>query len=1272
MQSSSWHSLYEAASESANSKTVHKAINELLADDDLRQQLASGLGAQAVSLCHSTEAAQRIQQILIAACVVEANDAHHNEETTPSSELISIGGVLAELMLMFHDCYETCREYFKQAFVDQVSHLVSKPNLENSTFSCHLVVGAFLRVAEYPDQFKGVHASISFTAALYAYEVASLVHDKEQITDQMYRRIIEMYTLAFSDYQIDKELFEKSSDLLQSIIGNSRFHSFVAPILVETLENITKTSTAIACLRSYMQFIELLDKCGMNSVLPHYFCDDGFLSIMIDTSMELVIEMNTEDVTIMVYELLCTIIRSCPEGGVIVAAGALVDALNVDGGVFKSSEECQQFVEHVTKCLHQVGLCIQDLMDQDARNKRAISNEDTIKTVYEITNIMKILKNTETFNLWEDILTLLDQYDDMDDESTAESTSSSNSRREEGLGNTSSGSSENDNGNISENDHEQISPESRNDNDKKEEEQEGTRPADSNTFNAFYMGTTDRSFPSFGNLSVCQTSHSEASSRHCYSEASSRYGDKFRTQHNVYDSDLINGAVEVSSASSISDQSSSDDEEDDVEDENDDVDNVDRERLTALIKAVSTRSFSIDEENEVEDDDEEEDVINIEQQRKQENEINLEEDSKIPAQKNNEDITNNVQISTTAIGTNQNIENSLEEKIKNKLEAEDNKSAPLDLDLKIKAKVGMHSVESNANEDKKPASFEPLHRDAASSIPNSSKSIEDRINTKLHSENQMHSVESHSNEDKKLAPLEIDEKVHRSVASSFPNSSKSIEDRINAKLHSENETFANFKKIDDTATSTLTVPNASRIIEDSINNKLKYENHQEVAKPYHNDDDQKHTTDDEITRRIDDKLNGSGTQMKLLKHESNEDMLKSTLNAFPKKSTADYSIENRIKSKLQVGASPFPSQNNENAESKIRKKISSHQSADESEASINKRAQREINQDIVPSSSTSSSEESPLTNTHRSKQQIILDERICSKLDAQQFTKNSRDNIGARNFHSEEESDNQSECDEDEQDERDENMPETEPLLELDVENQATSDANVRRKKKVVDTESASEEEDDKLIVAMAIEDEDDNLNEARNYDPNTKGKLSRSLIRWTLVAFIAAVIVTLTLVFLLSKTKLKENEEVPPTQSPTSNLQGEIANSIIEMFGVEQTYSDPTSSYGKAFAWITQDNYVFSKFQKLGGVSEVARDSANSTFDLQQRFVCALFYFELKGNGWESCSASFDYSDTTCDYKNREQVIEERSSWLSNVDECRWGGIICNNGKIIGLDLSK
>ena len=450
---------------------------------------------------------------------------------------------------------------------------------------------------------------------------------------------------------------------------------------------------------------------------------------------------------------------------------------------------------------------------------------------------------------------------------------------------------------------------------------------------------------------------------------------------------------------------------------------------------------------------------------------------------------------------------------------------------------------------------------------------------------------------------------------------------------------------------------------------MKYENHQGIAKPYHNDDDQKHTTDDEITRRIDDKLNGSGTQMKLLKHESDEDMLKSTLNAFPKKSTADYSIENRIKSKLQVGASPFPSQNNENAESKIRKKISSHQSTDESEASINKRAQRGINQDIVPSSSTSSSEESPLTNTHRSKQQIILDERICSKLEAQQFTKNSRDNIGIRNFHSEEESDNQSECDEDE---RDENMPETEPLLELDVENQATSDANVRRKKKVVDTESASEEEDDKLIVAMAIEDEDDNLNEARNYDPNTKGKLSRSLIRWTLVAFIAAVIVTLTLVSLLSKTKLKENEEVPPTQSPTSSLQGEIANSIIEMFGVEQTYSDPTSSYGKAFAWITQDNYVFSKFQELGGVSEVARDSANSTFDLQQRFVCALFYFELKGNGWESCSASFDYSDTTCDYKNREQVIEERSSWLSNVDECRWGGIICNNGKIIGLDLSK
>ena len=143
----------------------------------------------------------------------------------------------------------------------------------------------------------------------------------------------------------------------------------------------------------------------------------------------------------------------------------------------------------------------------------------------------------------------------------------------------------------------------------------------------------------------------------------------------------------------------------------------------------------------------------------------------------------------------------------------------------------------------------------------------------------------------------------------------------------------------------------------------------------------------------------------------------------------------------------------------------------------------------------------------------------------------------------------------------------------------------------------------------------------------------------------------------------LEPSLSLPPTLTTTSGerLCGDmskteyieaITNIISEVSSLD-SLSDETSPQSRALDWMLFDD----KYQVCPDVG-----SAPPCDHVIQRYVAALFYFSTNGDKWNQCGrdGTLCSPETSTWMNDPIDTIHSDSQWLSNTDECLWGGLAC------------
>ena len=230
-------------------------------------------------------------------------------------------------------------------------------------------------------------------------------------------------------------------------------------------------------------------------------------------------------------------------------------------------------------------------------------------------------------------------------------------------------------------------------------------------------------------------------------------------------------------------------------------------------------------------------------------------------------------------------------------------------------------------------------------------------------------------------------------------------------------------------------------------------------------------------------------------------------------------------------------------------------------------------------------------------------------------------------------------------------------------------------------------EEENGIVFATAVE-ETDSVEDADNavlYDPSAKRRIVTKKMRlWTVFAIVAAVGVAAALVIVFTK----KNQPKPiitlnPTPPPTTSYYKTLKEYIHDEFGENKPYVDIGTAYGKALLWITTaDMYILDATEKLDEIiptaenaTEVSNIHDHYVHDISLRFTFALFYYEMSGDQWLNCSASFSSAESTCSYLNHDlELVSNKKRWLSDDHICSWAGITCDvmNESVLRIELSK
>jgi hypothetical protein len=1221
--------LLEAASESCRSDIVSQIIEEISRHDfETRDDLGDGLASEVVSRCRSKSAAKRIQSVLVSACIVEATKVYHNGESVASDLLLSLCEALSELLLSHPGIFDVSRKIFEEAFLAQTSQLVTGANLSRSAFSSVIIVDAFREVARFPETYAGVNPDISIPAILYAHEVYDIATETSS-DENVHRQIIESYALFVDGNRIDPELFQHSQSMMNGITSD-QFHTSVAPILRDNLENIKTTRAAMACLQSCSMLIELLILCGKNRYLEHHLTDDGVVSIMVDTSMELMIEMKTEEATVTVFNLLNSTVKACPGWGLVIVSEALVEAMNVDASIFADSQECQRFLKEVTICLHQVAKAGLEFVDPNEKTNDDAFKEELLRTAAEIIQILRVMgeeSNADALRTWEEVYILfggeidnvrtrglistfsdavhsMTVYNPNEDEDEIEGSSN----REENY------------------DYPGVTEISESPINRAETLDESPRMpglvAAKNTCVSNKMPHHTHE----GDMSIEDRIHAKLKAANTSAASDDEMDREIPSETSSHDSasNASRRDIDHLSDSDVGSQSSNGPEVEatrrpaQVPHHTHEGAMSIEDRIHAKLKAANTSAASDDEmDREIPSETSSHDSASNTSRR----DIDYLSDSDVSSQSSNgpgvEATRRPAQIKhDTYEGA-----MSIEDIIHAKLRAANTSAASDDeLDRKMQA-------DSSSSELQNSDSYARGNSDAGSqSIRNVQKSRKHNINQTFKSS--VAGSDFHYSDSSQSKPLDSQDSLFASDLFRESMRVGDIESRINAKLNGDDQNSRN--SLTDSVKNPLHGINYTTSADSSLCSRTSKN---ETQRGYISSVAVK--SDVSIEHRI---------RSKLTEQERNASVGEISQNGAQRSSATsgnefhNTGLDERINSKL----------NPSYKRSMDRNKAASafDNSSQESESGVNRQHER-ISSDLHPSSRSinkhadTMTRESTVLLTREANESRERPRKNASTSDSEMWALLDDDEILIS-------------CDSS-------SALETEYTQEIGSSSQG---------------DKASNEEIEDIVVAMAIEEgEADDLDEALNYDPKSKKKLGKTINRWTVVAIIAAVVVAVILIVLLSRKKLKENEDVityAPSSAPSNTNQGEISRLIIDKFG-SASYYDITTAYGKAFDWITRDGYA-SEMINSQILGKLRRQNELTSFGLYERFFCGLFYFLMRGNRWVNCSATFDFHNETCEYIDRDyQLRSGRSTWLSDVSVCEWAGIICdNNEQIVVLDLSE
>ena len=215
-------------------------------------------------------------------------------------------------------------------------------------------------------------------------------------------------------------------------------------------------------------------------------------------------------------------------------------------------------------------------------------------------------------------------------------------------------------------------------------------------------------------------------------------------------------------------------------------------------------------------------------------------------------------------------------------------------------------------------------------------------------------------------------------------------------------------------------------------------------------------------------------------------------------------------------------------------------------------------------------------------------------------------------------------------------------------------------------------------------------LPDANEYDPATEMTpiyKNKRVQKWTSLILVVACILATTIGLIVSK-KLAENrpdegvhsavyKTLLPTESPSSSPLAQehlLLKQELERFGI---YMNNDTALNEAFDWMKQDiRFLEFTAKQLSGIELIPSD--DDYVDVNQRFVTCLFYFTMSGDNWKSCSrkrvnGGTEYDDDKCVLFDEDGNNIEGKFWLSNHNECDWGGVSCSiNGKVNRMALGK
>ena len=215
-------------------------------------------------------------------------------------------------------------------------------------------------------------------------------------------------------------------------------------------------------------------------------------------------------------------------------------------------------------------------------------------------------------------------------------------------------------------------------------------------------------------------------------------------------------------------------------------------------------------------------------------------------------------------------------------------------------------------------------------------------------------------------------------------------------------------------------------------------------------------------------------------------------------------------------------------------------------------------------------------------------------------------------------------------------------------------------------------------------------LPDANEYDPATEMTpiyKNKRVQKWTSLILVVACILATTIGLIVSK-KLAENrpdegvhsavyKTLLPTESPSSSPLAQehlLLKQELERFGI---YMNNDTALNEAFDWMKQDKrFLEFTAKQLSGIELIPSD--DDYVDVNQRFVTCLFYFTMSGDNWKTCSrkrvnGGTEYDDDKCVLFDEDGNDIEGKFWLSNHNECDWGGVSCSiNGKVNRMALGK